>query len=320
MLFVRLDVNFQDDDRLVEVSAEAELVFVRSLALAKRLASDGAIRVGHLRRLCDKLPGAPDQYAHELIGAGLWITEGRAGTPGERFVIPSWLKWNLSADEIDETRSGKSAGGRLGNHRRWGHKGPVDECETCNPSDGTDRSHSESLTDRIASRMGSVSQSPESESESENPPARAPAREAPPVDNTEPGGTPDTPTPTARVLTRIIGDSPDHISQRLQPALNGRHTRLVDQALAAGWTPPALADALTGNWSGVSDPAAVLTRRLEHLGAPPPPHKPPDYDPAAHERHLAGGTPPDQPSPGRDAAIRAIRATLTTDTGDGDDE
>src|SRR5690606_22360582 len=93
-LWVPLDADFQDDDRLIDVSAEAELLFVRSLALAKRLASDGRLRRSHLRRLCDKLTSDPERLASELLDAGLWISEGEAGSHQERFVIAAWLSWN----------------------------------------------------------------------------------------------------------------------------------------------------------------------------------------------------------------------------------
>lgn len=173
-LWVPLDVDFQDDDRMIGVSLEAELLFVRSLALAKRLASDGRIRLAHLRRLSDKLPGDPEKYADELIGAGLWDTEGTPGTPSERYVIVSWLRWNAPADDLDGVREAKRAGGKRGNHRRYGHPGSVDTCPKCNPP--VDASHSETSDPRTASAVTSHSHSPETETETENPHTHTPAR------------------------------------------------------------------------------------------------------------------------------------------------
>lgn len=127
MLFVRLDVNFQDDDKLLEVTPAAELVFIRGLAMAKRLGTDGYLSRSHLRRISDKLETPPEQLAQQLVDVGLW-------EPFEHgWLVLSWLKHNQPMDELTEA---KSAGGKLGAHRRWGHLGDVDDCVRCHP-DGT---------------------------------------------------------------------------------------------------------------------------------------------------------------------------------------
>lgn len=118
-LFVPLDVNYADDPKMIEAGAEAELVYVRSLAIAKRIGSDGAIHRAHLPRLCDGIfavvmgEDTPEDLAARLVKVGAWI-EAPDG-----WVIASWDKWNLTAEEIQSRRSGRQKGAAIGNHRRW---------------------------------------------------------------------------------------------------------------------------------------------------------------------------------------------------------
>lgn len=202
-LWVPLDVDFQDDDRMVGVSAEAELLFLRSLALAKRLASDGRIRVAHLRRLSDKLSGSAEKYAEELIDAGLWECEGTPGASDERFVIASWLRWNAAADEIDDVRERKSAGGKLGNHRRYNHSGDVDVCGRCNRSESDhDRG---SHTDRTPSVGPSLSLSPDTETDTETETETEKYTSDVPSDDDEPAAPEERYDFAAVDLTRHLG-------------------------------------------------------------------------------------------------------------------
>lgn len=130
-LFVPLDVNFQDDDKLLAVSAAAELVYIRAMALSKRLLSDGYIAPSHLRRLCDKLDDRPEDLADELVDRGLLAPlDG-----GYRIV--AWMKHNKPADEIREA----SENGRRGSLIRWHNEGKHDDqsadgcpkCEKASP-------------------------------------------------------------------------------------------------------------------------------------------------------------------------------------------
>lgn len=122
MLFVRLDVNYQDDDKILEVSAEAELLYVRGLALAKRMGTDGYLSRSHLRRIADKLTAPVDGLVAELVDIGLW------SPAGDRWLIEAWFKHNQPLDDLTER---KRRGGALGAHRRWGHDEPFDTCSKC---------------------------------------------------------------------------------------------------------------------------------------------------------------------------------------------
>lgn len=148
-LYVPLDVNYADDPKVIEAGPEAELVYVRSLAIAKRIGSDGRIHRAHLFRLAGDLPSIrsgecdTNDFATDLVNAGLWIE-----VP-DGWQIAAWDRWNLTAEELEERKRGKAEGGSLGNHRRWHEaRGKVDpDCRYCTGSDteSDDRSHSDSL-------------------------------------------------------------------------------------------------------------------------------------------------------------------------------
>lgn len=165
-LFVPLDVNYADDPKMIEAGAEAELVYVRSLAIAKRIGSDGAIHRAHLPRLCDGIfsvvmgEDTPDDLAARLVKVGAWID-----VP-DGWRIASWDKWNLTAEEIQTRRSGRQKGAAIGNHKRWHEaRGEFDPtCVYCTES-LSDRS-SESLS--IGTAKDSESTKTETEREGAN--------------------------------------------------------------------------------------------------------------------------------------------------------
>lgn len=96
-LYVPLDVNYVDDPKVMRAGPYAELVYVRSMALAKRLNEDGRIDPCHVRRLCDGIED-PNAVVAVLLEQGLWINENG------HYRIAAWLKHNPSAAELDGKR------------------------------------------------------------------------------------------------------------------------------------------------------------------------------------------------------------------------
>jgi len=131
-LYVPLDVNYADDPKIVEAGPDAELLYLRALALAKRLEDDGIIHRGHLRRLGADLPAVNrgtlvDAIADRLVVTGLW-TEHPDG-----YRITSWLDWNPSAAELDARRAAERARKDQYRKNRQGSNG------TDSPDDDPDR-------------------------------------------------------------------------------------------------------------------------------------------------------------------------------------
>jgi hypothetical protein len=118
-LFVPLDVNYSEDEKIIDVGPMAELLYIRGLVFVKRARSDGMIRSNQLRVVAARIPNAR-RLAERLVHAGLWKPDG------EGWYIVAWLKRNPLAD--DQTDAGIA-----GAHKRWHlkRKQPNPDCELC---------------------------------------------------------------------------------------------------------------------------------------------------------------------------------------------
>lgn len=123
-VYVKLDVDFQSDPKMMQAGHLAELVYVRSLALAKRTLLDGRIAQSHLTLLALGIPGKPSRHADALVTAGLWTVEG------DGWRITSWAKHNKSKDDIEAQRKRKMANGTRGAHEKW-HTDPSKANDSC---------------------------------------------------------------------------------------------------------------------------------------------------------------------------------------------
>lgn len=148
--YVALSAHYADDDRIMAAGEEAELLYVRALAYCARTPKTE----GHLT------------FAQVKTRLGLDGAESRAETCAEvglltrtdtGYQIASWLKWNLSAEEIDRvraqdrnrkgtpltsTKSGKESGSRSGNEgvKETGIPVPYTETDTEVKNRGAKRS------------------------------------------------------------------------------------------------------------------------------------------------------------------------------------
>jgi len=96
--YVPLSANYADDDAILAITPMAELLFLRALAFAKRLPNDGYLTTAQVERCAYKLPKL-DKLVAELVTNSLW-------TPVDGgYVIKSWLKWNLSNEQLGRTRA-----------------------------------------------------------------------------------------------------------------------------------------------------------------------------------------------------------------------
>lgn len=232
-LFVQLDVTWVDHPDLVALGMEARGVHAVALCLAKRLETDGWVDRALLRR-----EGASDAVVDQLIEAGLVEADGSRVRPS------GWHSRNPSQAAILASRASKSASGRLGNHRRYGHSGDLADCRICTPKAQVTRS-----SDRTGSQ-GLALASPETETEtetitphkSENHPDRDP------VPSGEPSG-----EQAVRRAANLIGHhqastSPGILSPAAYAAavakgiLTGPDRERVERMLADGLTPETIRD------------------------------------------------------------------------------
>jgi hypothetical protein len=100
--YVPLSTTYADDDAILSSSPLAELLFVRGLALAGQIASDGYLTEAQVVHRAARGLGAEKKIralAAELVAQGLWQQHDGG------YVIRAWLKWNKSADELGRERA-----------------------------------------------------------------------------------------------------------------------------------------------------------------------------------------------------------------------
>jgi hypothetical protein len=178
-LWVALDVEYQMDPKIIRAGASAELLYVRSLALSKRLMTDGQINAAHLSVLAHGLSGKPANHAATLVTEGLW-----ACSP-EGWVIVAWSKRNISRVEIEAKQDAKREAGIKGNHERWHQDRPSETCPYCLASATRNGSHNGSHNGRrriartIAPGIASDPSETETETETETEKGRLVASDDP---------------------------------------------------------------------------------------------------------------------------------------------
>ena len=99
--WLRLADDFYDDPRLLDVSSDAEHLFVRGLAYSKRHALDGLVPLAALPRLDAKFAGPVEAACAELISAHLWVKrDGAVGVPADK-----WITWQETREQEATSRA-----------------------------------------------------------------------------------------------------------------------------------------------------------------------------------------------------------------------
>jgi hypothetical protein len=94
-MYVPLDVNFPDDEKIEAVGFDGAGLYVMALCIAKRTQTDGRLTRVKLLRL-----GATDVQLDALVASDLVRADGP-----DHVIITAWLDHNDSADEIAEKRA-----------------------------------------------------------------------------------------------------------------------------------------------------------------------------------------------------------------------
>lgn len=126
-VFLKLDAEYASDDEIIEAGPLPELLFIRGLVFCKRKKLDGVISKSQLASVALGIPNAT-KHARALVTVGLWeqTTDG--------WTIPSWLKHNKSAAELDADKEARRIASVEANHAQH-HVGPgkkrSPKCELC---------------------------------------------------------------------------------------------------------------------------------------------------------------------------------------------
>ena len=129
--FVPLDLNLPSDAAIRRAGPDAELLYIRGLIYIKRTGSDGFIPEYDLPALAVGCRNTKASTA-ALVKASLWSESEEDGEPG--WMCRSWLKWNMSQQEIADARAERKAGALKTNHGKGLHATPVAGCPECGAS------------------------------------------------------------------------------------------------------------------------------------------------------------------------------------------
>ncbi len=125
MLYVQLDANWPDNEKIMDAGWEASGVHAGIMCIAKRLDTDGWVPLKTTRRYL-----MPEETILALVELGLLDREGDRVRPSD------WHERNPSKAAIAAKRAAKVRAGKAGNHARYGHFGDVETCRTCYPEQG----------------------------------------------------------------------------------------------------------------------------------------------------------------------------------------
>lgn len=116
-LYVKIDVEYASDEKMIAAGPLGELLYIRSLAFCKKNpTTDGRISTHQLATVGIGIPNLK-KHAARLTEVGAWNVT-KTG-----WVISAWLKRNRSSADIQAQLKMAADLGEQGNHKRW-HTGP----------------------------------------------------------------------------------------------------------------------------------------------------------------------------------------------------
>jgi hypothetical protein len=108
--YAPLSAYYYDDNSVICAGEKAEVLFCRLLAFSARQLKDGFVSDAQMSRVGTGLSGLRARI-DSLVEFGLIerVDESLFGNEGRGYRVVQWLKWNLSADEIQQKQKRDSA-------------------------------------------------------------------------------------------------------------------------------------------------------------------------------------------------------------------
>lgn len=131
--YARITVDLPTNRKLKGAPAQTKWLAVTGVLWSVQNLSDGLIDPAVILATA----GVPARHAKDLVGRDVWHEKGHACPDcpqpdiASEVVIHDFLTHQDSAEQIRRNRDEKAASGRLANHLRWKHAGPIEECPKC---------------------------------------------------------------------------------------------------------------------------------------------------------------------------------------------
>lgn len=131
--YVRISVDLPANRKLAGAPAQTKWLSVVAVCWSQQNLTDGQVVPAAMTAIA----GVPAKHGRDLINRDVWHEKGHAcpecpqpAHVGE-VIIHDYLDHQDSAETVRRNRDEKAKSGRLANHIRWNHVGPIEECVKC---------------------------------------------------------------------------------------------------------------------------------------------------------------------------------------------
>lgn len=101
--WVKIDATYVEDDKILEVGALPELLFLRSIAYCRRRATDGVVTPAASRALAFGIPDTVEALVEALVAVELWVLHP------EGWYVRSYEKWQQTNSQLASEAARKRA-------------------------------------------------------------------------------------------------------------------------------------------------------------------------------------------------------------------
>lgn len=133
--FARIDVGFAVSKKLAGADPRAKWLDVVGILWSVQNLTDGEVTPA----IICATAGVPTRYGSDLMNRDRWHRKGHhcpdcpQPEVAGNVTIHHFDHHQDDAETVRRNREEKAKSGRLGNHSKWNHAGPFENCRRCNP-------------------------------------------------------------------------------------------------------------------------------------------------------------------------------------------
>lgn len=131
--YARMAVDLSTNRKLKGAPAQTKWLATTGILWSVQNLTDGLVTPAIIAATAE----VPIKHAKDLVNRDVWHEKGHACPDcpqpdvATEVVIHDFLTHQDSAEQIRRNRDEKAKSGRLANHLRWKHAGPIEECAKC---------------------------------------------------------------------------------------------------------------------------------------------------------------------------------------------